>query len=135
MEISACVSSALSVYYRHLLNQTMDRTWALMPVNTVTLTEMFVGIICASTPSAAKSSQAHLPVYSVIKSYFTSRFSSVRSSIKLHKKEDELVVAPAQLVPYSNFHKYADVFEKARVEERGKVSAVVGTGHPNDAKC
>lgn len=57
----ACLGSVLSIYYRVRLERTRDQTWALIPANTVTLLEMFVGIICACMPAASHTWQHHLP--------------------------------------------------------------------------
>ncbi|MCJ1394806.1 hypothetical protein MMC18_007686 [Xylographa bjoerkii] len=78
----ACLSSMLSIYYRNILTHSPDVTWVLMPVNTVTLTEMFVGVICACMPSAAHSFRHHFPSFDVFVSRFYTRFSGYKSSMK-----------------------------------------------------
>lgn len=76
----ACVCSACSIYYRIVLDHDPDLTWHLIPVNISTLSEMFVGIICACMPSAAyatrqqNSLQARL--IRSISSHFGSRYAS-----------------------------------------------------------
>lgn len=78
----ACLSSLLSMYYRNILLRSKDVTWALMPVITVTLVEMFVGIICACTPAAAQSCRHNLPSYDTLKSLLLSHSHALRSSFK-----------------------------------------------------
>ncbi|MCJ1243743.1 hypothetical protein MMC30_000940 [Trapelia coarctata] len=76
----ACIASVLKIYYSSNLNHTADITWATLPVNIVTLTELAVGISCACMPSAAYTCRHHLPSYSAFKSSFFSRLRSLKSS-------------------------------------------------------
>ena len=60
------------------------------------LTEMFVGIICACVPSAAHSCREHVPAYTIFKNYLHSRFSTLHSIFRdtTHKSYQRSHSAP-----------------------------------------
>ncbi|KAM0802924.1 hypothetical protein BDR22DRAFT_887254 [Usnea florida] len=76
--IAACVSSALSVYYRTLLDRNADITWNLVSVNILSVAEMSIGLCCVCMPSMFKMLGHHLPQ---LKAWITSRYPSGKASI------------------------------------------------------
>ena len=87
----ACLSSGLSIYYRNVLSHSPDLIWNISPVSTVTwappissathrnrltdhprVLEMYVGIICACTPAAAKSFKHHVQRFDSLRTYISS---------------------------------------------------------------
>ena len=98
----ACVFSMLGIHFRLMNVGTQDYTWNDMTIWTVMyvlildflisilsqlknferLLEIFVGIICACTPAAAKSYDHHVQNLSTLKTIFTSQLSKIGSSTK-----------------------------------------------------
>ncbi|KAH8667571.1 hypothetical protein BGZ60DRAFT_409543 [Tricladium varicosporioides] len=78
--LMGCICSACSIYYRVKLEHTADVTWALIPVNIATLSEMFAGIICASMPSAAHVARQHNSTYQKLLRSLSTRFTSLKST-------------------------------------------------------
>ena len=64
----ACVASVLTIYYRYVLVNTTDMTWALGPVCTVTLAELFIGIIVLCIPAAARTCRHHSAYFEKLRS-------------------------------------------------------------------
>ena len=99
MTYRACISSALSVYYRNLLNESADITWNLLSVNVLrylrypytgwvkqrlileSVAEMSIGLCCVSMPAVSKMLVHHLPPYEKLKSWFDSKYDVAKSTI------------------------------------------------------
>ncbi|KAF2475219.1 uncharacterized protein BDR25DRAFT_340071 [Lindgomyces ingoldianus] len=86
--LMACICSACSIYYRVVLDHTADTTWHLIPVNIATLSEMFVGMICACMPSAAYAARRENSTYQKLVRSLYSHFDSLKSSWNRSKYAD-----------------------------------------------
>lgn len=65
--LSACIASSLSIYYRKLLlDNANDPTWMVIPVTTLTVVELCVGLTCSCMPSSAKLVSHYYPDFSII---------------------------------------------------------------------
>ena len=100
MTYRACISSALSVYYRNLLNKNADITWNLLSVNILrylrhryagwvserliisSIAEMSIGLCCVSMPALSRMIAYHAPPYEKLKSWFDSKYSLAKSTIQ-----------------------------------------------------
>ncbi|KAL8836864.1 MAG: hypothetical protein Q9170_002755 [Blastenia crenularia] len=73
--LTACIASGLTVYYMDLLVKTPNTTGALMPVCTVILAEMFLGIIVLCIPAVARSCRHHSDYFQKIRSSISSKIT------------------------------------------------------------
>lgn len=144
MRRRACLCSACSIYYRVHLDNTADVTWALIPVNICTLTEMFVGVICACMPAAAyaarQSNSPHSKVLrslssrfnSIKSSYFGSKYASSRGSNPQNSRSEKTENYPEPDMLKSTDRKYAQYFSlndasmtDSRLSEKTNMTATI----------
>lgn len=78
--LSACVCAAFSIYYRMVIDDTLDVTWYIVPLNIATLVEMFVGVSCACAPAVAYVSRQQNSLQSRVLRSISSHFESMSSS-------------------------------------------------------
>ncbi|KAF2121687.1 hypothetical protein BDV96DRAFT_627957 [Lophiotrema nucula] len=108
----ACVCSACSIYYRVMLDNSKDTTYALIPVNISTLCEMFVGVICACMPSAAYAARQKNSMYqkvvATVSTFKTSWLTSENTDSQPQTEKNE--THPTQDVLKSTDRKYAQYF-------------------------
>ncbi|CAF9919671.1 hypothetical protein IMSHALPRED_004693 [Imshaugia aleurites] len=64
----AVAASAVSIYFRHQIQHTADKTWTDLNVDLVYLIEVDAGIITACMPSFAKMLHHHLPPWPTLQS-------------------------------------------------------------------
>lgn len=128
----ACICSACSIYYRVVLDHTADVTWALIPVNICTLTEMFVGVICACMPSAAYAARQTNSTYSRVLRSISSRFGSKYASSRESSQAEKTESHPQPDVLKSTDRKYAQYFSlngysatDSQLNEKTNMSATI----------
>ncbi|MCJ1382008.1 hypothetical protein MMC17_005120 [Xylographa soralifera] len=80
----AVAASILKIYYSYLLINTADLTWASLPINIVTFTEISVGISCACMPSAAHTCRHHASSFGYMRKAFSRNLKSLsfRSTLR-----------------------------------------------------
>ncbi|KAM0802497.1 hypothetical protein BDR22DRAFT_102870 [Usnea florida] len=79
----ACLFSILGIYFRKKEDDELNNSnWQNTAVNIVTILEIFVGIICACTPAAAKSGNYHLKNLSALSLFVVAQLSRIRLSTK-----------------------------------------------------
>lgn len=78
--LSACVCAGFSIYYRMVIDDTLDVTWYIVPLNIATLVEMFVGVSCACAPAVAYVSRQQNSIQSRVLRSISSKFESMSSS-------------------------------------------------------
>lgn len=109
--IMACICSACSIYYRVQLDHTLDSTWILVAVNLCTLSEMFVGVICACIPAAAYAARQEHSPYRKLFNSLNSLTLSRGSIASTNEKSNTTQVTEANLdVLKSTDRKYAQYF-------------------------
>ncbi|MCJ1401458.1 hypothetical protein MMC11_004671 [Xylographa trunciseda] len=91
----AVAASILKIYYSYVLINTTDLTWASLPINIVTFTEISVGISCACMPSAAHTCRHHASSFGYVRKAFSKNLkslslkSSLRSSSPTSPSSDQ----------------------------------------------
>ncbi|MCJ1475064.1 hypothetical protein MMC13_003724 [Lambiella insularis] len=96
----AVVASVLKIYYSNVLNHSPDLTWAALPINIVTFTEISVGISCACMPSAAHTLR-HLPPLAHLKSALSRRLHSLSPKASLRSSNSSVFNDQKRLVDSS----------------------------------
>ncbi|MCJ1392999.1 hypothetical protein MMC18_005871 [Xylographa bjoerkii] len=80
----AVAASILKIYYSYVLINTADLTWASLPINIVTFTEISVGISCACMPSAAHTCRDHASTFGYVRKAFSRNLKSLSLKSSLH---------------------------------------------------
>ncbi|MCJ1285460.1 hypothetical protein MMC26_004800 [Xylographa opegraphella] len=80
----AVAASILKIYYSYILINTTDLTWASLPVNIVTFTEISVGISCACMPAAAHTCRHHASSFGYMRKILSRNLKSfsIRSTLR-----------------------------------------------------
>ena len=141
----------LGIYFREMKGKSQDVGWYYRAVIIVTyvwtthfqprflaniyerLLEVFVGIICACTPAAAKSCSHHLESLSAFKTFVVSQFSKVGSGAKQSQAFSESQFGDHQPGHYAS----SDIYQGPGYTEnaRGKsIQTFINKGKQHDVE-
>ncbi|MCJ1366546.1 hypothetical protein MMC16_005675 [Acarospora aff. strigata] len=76
----ACFSSVLGLYYRVRVVRSTDFSWQMLPVITLVIVEINVGVICSCMPHLASFFRHHHTYLTFFRSLTSRLFSSIKSS-------------------------------------------------------